>query len=87
MTDELFRVVEPSGKTYRVFTDGRIDGFEPGSVIANFFRSRAFQLSESNSHAPDSPTISAVSARGGGSHGDAPSASSLALKNATADGV
>ncbi len=38
-TREAFRVVEPSGKTYRVFADGHAEGFQPGAVICNYIPS------------------------------------------------
>lgn len=33
---ELFRV-EADGRTYRIFTDGRIEGFGPGAIIFNYY--------------------------------------------------
>ena len=36
---EAFRITEPSGKTYRVFADGRAEGFEPGAFICNYIPS------------------------------------------------
>ena len=36
-TDYLFKVTEPSGKTYEIFTDGRITGFSDGSTVDNRF--------------------------------------------------
>ena len=35
-TKEAFRVVEPLGKTYRIYADGQIDGFQPGAFIFNY---------------------------------------------------
>ena len=32
---EVFKVVEPSGKTYLIFADGHAEGFQPGAVICN----------------------------------------------------
>ena len=32
---EAFKIIEPSGKTYRVFADGRVEGFEPGALVCN----------------------------------------------------
>ena len=32
---EAFKVIEPSGKTYRIYANGEIEGFLPGSIIVN----------------------------------------------------
>lgn len=32
---EAFKVIEPSGKTYRCYEDGGIDGFEEGSIVVD----------------------------------------------------
>lgn len=33
---EAFKVIEPSGKTYRVFANGQIDGFKLGAIVFNY---------------------------------------------------
>ena len=37
-TKEASRVVEPSGKTYRIYADGQIDGFSLGRLYLIIFR-------------------------------------------------
>ena len=32
----IFKITEPSGKIYRIFADGRAEGFEPGAVVCNY---------------------------------------------------
>ncbi len=32
---EAFKIIEPSGKIYRVYEDGRVEGFESGAVVIN----------------------------------------------------
>lgn len=32
---EAFKIIEPSGKTYRVYEDGRIEGFESDAIVIN----------------------------------------------------
>ena len=32
---EAFKIIEPSGKTYRVYEDGRVEGFESGAIVIN----------------------------------------------------
>ena len=64
---EAFRVVEPSGKTYRIFADGRIEGFQPEAVTFNYIPS-LLASGESRSQASECPTKSDVPARGGASH-------------------
>ncbi len=33
--EEAFKVIEPSGKIYRIYADGRVEGFAGGSMIFN----------------------------------------------------
>ncbi len=33
---EVFKITEPVGNVYRIFADGHVEGFVPGSVIANY---------------------------------------------------
>jgi len=33
----LFRVVEPSRKSYQIFTNGRISGFPESAVVSDYF--------------------------------------------------
>lgn len=35
MHEEAFRIVEPSGKTYCIYADGRVEGFDPPVTIIN----------------------------------------------------
>ena len=35
MSKPIFEVQEPSGKIYRIWAEGRIEGFEAGAVIIN----------------------------------------------------
>ena len=76
---EAFKVVEPSGKSYRIFADGRIEGFQPGAVIFNYIPS-LLASGESMSQASECPTRSDVPARGGASHSLALNSSSEAAK-------
>ncbi len=82
---EAFKVIEPSGKTYRVYSDGRIEGFERGAVIVNYLPS--LLLSARNmSHASACPTNNEVPSRVGEEQGLAPSTSNCAENISTAPG-
>ena len=87
---EAVRITEPSGKTYRIFADGRADGFQRGAVICNYIPSllvetaikeadRIFQTSKS-------PNESDVPSRGGAPDSRALNASNVAAKISTAAG-
>ncbi len=56
---EAIRITEPSGKTYRIFADGRIEGFQRGAVICNYIPA-VLASAESKSHVPSSPNKSDV---------------------------
>ena len=65
---ELFRLAErDSGKLYRIFDDGRTEGFAPGTVLVNYYRGAS-----KRAQASDSPNTRDAPSRGGGSQGDAP---------------
>lgn len=32
---EAFKIIEPSGKTYHLYEDGRVKGFESGAIVVN----------------------------------------------------
>ncbi len=36
---EAVKLIEPSGKTYRIFADGHAEGFPRGTIISNFIPS------------------------------------------------
>ena len=83
---EAFRITEPSGKTYRIFADGRTEGFQRGALICNYIPA-LLASAESKFHVPSSPNKSDVLARGGASHSVALSVPSAAEKISTAAGV
>lgn len=35
MTEEIFRVTDPAGKTYKIYANGQIEGFGEGCVVFN----------------------------------------------------
>lgn len=76
---EAFKVIEPSGKTYRVYEDGRAEGFESGSIVVNRIPMLLREAQRSISSESACPMSSVVPARGGASH-------SLALADASHDG-
>ena len=49
--EEIFRIVESSGKVYRIYGDGRIEGFESGAVVVNRI---PMLISEARHTVPDS---------------------------------
>jgi hypothetical protein len=62
--DLLFKVSEPSGRIYRVFTDGRILGFDEGAIVENRFHP-LLASGGSISHASACPTSNATDSRVG----------------------
>ena len=83
---EAVRITEPSGKTYRIFPDGRAEGFQPGAVIFNYIPSLLASASSKSHASTKSPTISDVPARGGASESLALNAANPAPKISTAAG-
>lgn len=55
---EAFRVIEPDGRTYRMFAEGLIEGFAEGAVIVNYIPS--LLASASMSQQTMSPTKSDI---------------------------
>ncbi len=76
---EAFKIIEPSGKTYRVYEDGRVEGFKSGSIVFNRIPMLLREAQHSISSESACPISSVVPARGGASH-------SLALTDASHDG-
>lgn len=67
MNQSLFKVVEPSGKEYEVFTDGKISGFATGSIVFNRY-SPLLASGVSKSQASEFATSRDVSFCGGAPH-------------------
>ena len=84
---EAFKITEPNGKTYRVFADGRAEGFQRGAVICNYIPALLASAACRAQASTKSPTMSDVPARGGASHSLASNVSSAAEKMSTAAGV
>ena len=76
---EAFKIIEPSGKTYRVYEDGRIEGFKSGAIVINRIPMLLREAQRSISSESACPMSSVVPARGG-------SSLSLALTDASQDG-
>ena len=86
VTQEAFKVIEPSGKTYRVYQDGRIEGFEDGAVVVNRIPLLMREAQRSISSESACPMSSVVPARDGASQSLAPTDSSHDENCATAAG-
>ena len=83
---EAFRITEPSGKTYRVFADGRVEGFQRGAFICNYIPALLASAASRRQAVAESPTMSDVPARGGASHSMASYAPSVDENISTAPG-
>lgn len=83
---EAFRIVEPSGRTYRIFVDGRIDGFEPHATICNRIPALLREYAYSKLKTSPLPTNEINPSGAGASHASAPSSFNCAEKIATAPG-
>jgi hypothetical protein len=86
MMQEAFRVIGPSGKTYRIYVDGRIEGFEKGSTIINRITQdmRGYHFSMANGS--PFPIKDMVPTDGGASHFSASINTSCEEKMLTAPG-
>ncbi len=69
---EVLKIIEPSGKTYRVYGDGRVEGFESGAIVVNRIPMLLHEAQRSISSESACPMSGEVPERGGGSHSVAP---------------
>ena len=83
---EAFRIIEPSGKTYRIYANGKIEGFEEPAIIYNRIPALMRGYSSSISQGSPCPTSSETDDREGAAQGRAPRASNVAANNFAAAG-
>ena len=83
---EAFRVTEPSGKTYVIYANGQVDGFEQPAIVRNRIPMliRAHQRNIVNGS--PLPMDRLDPARGGASHSFAPNGASDSEKISAAPG-
>ena len=84
--EEAFRVTEPSGKEYRVYADGRVEGFEQPAVVYNRIPALMRRYASSILKGSPCPTINDTDLRDGVAQGLAPRASSVTSKSFAAAG-
>lgn len=81
--EEAFRVIDPDGKTYRIWADGRIEGFAQPAIVNNGIPALLRRYSANQSDGSPLPTRYATEERlgtvqGRGLRGASTEANSLA---------
>jgi hypothetical protein len=83
---EAFRVIEPSGKTYHIYADGRITGFAEHATICNRIPCLMLEFAHKRSKESPFPTSEIKPSGDGRSHACAPISANCAEKMAAAPG-
>ena len=84
--DEAFLVIEPSGKEYRIYADGRVEGFEQPAIIYNRIPALMRRHASSMSVGSPCPTRNDTDLRDGVAQGLASRASNVTSKSFAAAG-
>lgn len=84
--DEAFKVIERSGRTYRIYADGRTEGFAKDAMIFNRIPRLMREHHLTMAIASPLPTTKITSLDAGGTHDSAPADRSQTEKIRTAPG-